>query len=134
MGLVFITKCRLTKLDLKYLSSGQKSLMESRLSSLQVQEEIRIRAKKREVNRRKFLRKHKKIITRGAAGVAVQFILNFVVSCYYYYMETHIIYAIGLAFLISLATAITEAKSSKGYDNFFIPAITLIIMYIIDVL
>ncbi len=53
-------------------------------------------------------------------------------GAYYYYMQTHIIYAIGIAFLISMATAITEAKSSKGYDNFSVPAITLIIMYIID--
>ncbi len=53
---------------------------------------------------------------------------------FYYYMQTDMIHAIGLAFLISLATAITEAKSSKGYDNFFIPAIMLIIMYIIEIL
>jgi len=53
---------------------------------------------------------------------------------YYYYLQTDMIFAIGLAFLISMATAITEAKSSNGYDNFFVPAITLIIMYIFDIL
>ena len=53
---------------------------------------------------------------------------------YYYYMQTNMIYAIGLAFLISMATSITEAKSSKGSDNFFVPAITLIIMYIAELL
>jgi dolichol kinase len=55
-------------------------------------------------------------------------------GAYYYYMQTHIIYAIGISFLISMATAITEAKSSKGYDNFFVTSITLIIMYISDFL
>ena len=53
---------------------------------------------------------------------------------FYYYLQFNIIYSIGLAFLISMATAITEAKGSKGYDNFFVPFITLIIMYINDVL
>ena len=53
---------------------------------------------------------------------------------YYYYMQSDMIYAMGLAFLISMATAITEAKSSKGSDNFFVPAITLIIMVIAELL
>ena len=57
-----------------------------------------------------------------------------VTVAYYQYMQTDIIFAIGLAFLISMATAITEAKSSRGSDNFFIPAIMLIIMYIFDFL
>lgn len=56
-----------------------------------------------------------------------------VTAAYYYYMQSELIHAMGLAFFISLATTITEAKSSRGSDNFFIPAITLIIMYIIDI-
>ena len=70
------------------------------------------------------------------AGTLAFFFSAFVVVtvAYYYYMQTNMIFALGLAFLISMATAITEAKSSKGSDNFFVPAITLIIMYIIDIL
>ena len=57
------------------------------------------------------------------AGTLAFFFSAFAVLtvAYYHYMQTHIYTAIGLAFLISLATAITEAKSSKGFDNFFVP-------------
>lgn len=70
------------------------------------------------------------------AGTLAFFItaLALVTFAYYYYMQTDMIFAIGLAFIISLATAITEAKSSKGSDNFFVPSIMLIFMYIVDLL
>ncbi len=78
----------------------------------------------------------KKLYAEGKtfAGTLAFFFSAFIVLtlAFYSYMQSGIIYAIGLAFLISLPTAITEAKSSKGYDNLFVPVIMLIIMYIID--
>lgn len=68
------------------------------------------------------------------AGSLTFFLSTFaiVTAAYYYYLQSELIHALGLAFLISVATTIVEARSSRGSDNFFIPAITLIIMYIID--
>lgn len=70
------------------------------------------------------------------AGTLAFFFSAFAVLtvAYYYYLQTDMIYAIGLAFLISMVTAITEAKSHKGSDNFFTPSTSLIIMYIADML
>jgi len=80
----------------------------------------------------------KRVFAEGKtfAGTLAFFFSAFAVLtlAYYHYMQTDMIFAIGLAFLISMATALTEAKSSKGSDNFFVPAITLIIMYIVDIL
>ncbi len=53
---------------------------------------------------------------------------------YYYYMQTGIIYAIGVALVISLAASIAEGISNNGFDNFSVPVIVLFIMYLVDIL
>ena len=53
-----------------------------------------------------------------------------VIVAYYSYMQTGIGYALVMALLISLASAMAEALSSNGYDNFFVPSIILFIMYL----
>ncbi|MEN8203489.1 MAG: phosphatidate cytidylyltransferase [Bacteroidota bacterium] len=49
---------------------------------------------------------------------------------YFYYLQVSFYYALLMALVISVTTAFTEAVSTKGYDNFFIPLITLFIMYL----
>jgi dolichol kinase len=56
--------------------------------------------------------------------------LVLVFGAYYYYLQAGFIYALGLALFISLLTAAVEAISSNGYDNFSVPSIMLIIMYL----
>lgn len=47
---------------------------------------------------------------------------------YFYYLQANFLHAFAMATTISLTTAIAEASSRKGYDNFIIPIITLLIM------
>jgi dolichol kinase len=51
-----------------------------------------------------------------------------VTLAYSFYLQADFSYAFGMALVISLAAALVEAISSRGYDNFFIPAIILFIM------
>jgi len=56
--------------------------------------------------------------------------LCIVSSAYYVYLQARFLHAFLVALVISVATAITEAKSTRGYDNFYIPIITLLFMYL----
>jgi len=66
------------------------------------------------------------------AGTLAFFLSSLCIVCsaYYFYFQAHFLHAFLVALVISVATAITEAKSTKGYDNFFVPVISLLFMYL----
>jgi dolichol kinase len=67
----------------------------------------------------------------GAGSIAFFISSLIIVSvAYIYYWQVSFFYALLMALVISLATTLVEALSSKGYDNFFVPLTTLLIMYL----
>ncbi len=73
-------------------------------------------------NQRKFLAKHKKFITRGLAGILVLFLLNFVVSCYYYKVSTSL--QTSTDELIHLTDLGKRFVMHHGYDARFVDSLT----------
>jgi dolichol kinase len=53
-----------------------------------------------------------------------------VVLAYTLYWQADLYDAFVMALLISVATTLTEACSTRGFDNIFIPAIALLVMYL----
>ena len=74
----------------------------------------------------------RKVANKSRAGTFAFFLSSLVIVTvsYTWYGQASIIYALGMGLVISLAATLGEALSSKGFDNFFIPAIILIIMYL----
>lgn len=66
------------------------------------------------------------------AGTLAFFLSSLCIVCsaYYFYLQAHFLHAFLVATVISVTTAITEAKSTRGYDNLLIPIISLLIMYL----
>jgi len=64
------------------------------------------------------------------AGTIAFFVSSMIIvsMAYIYYLQVSFFYALMMALVISLITSLTEAVSIKGYDNFFIPLIALLIM------
>lgn len=71
---------------------------------------------------RKFLEKHKKLITRGVAGILVLFLLNFVVSCYYYKVSTQ--FQPSSDELIHLTDLGKGFVMHQGYDARYVDSLT----------
>ncbi len=65
-------------------------------------------------------------------GSVAFFMTAFVISFFLFYFLGNILLTVGLvfSFFISLATAITERVSTRGWDNFTIPAVTALLLYL----
>jgi len=74
------------------------------------------------LSHRKFFRKHKKLVTRGVAGVVVLFLLNFVVSCYFYKVSTNMQPSTNE--LIHLTDLGKGFVMHQGYDARFVDSLT----------
>lgn len=66
------------------------------------------------------------------AGSIAFFISSLIIVsvAYMYYWQVGVFHALLIALVISLATSLAEAVSTKGYDNIFIPLTALLIMYL----
>ena len=69
---------------------------------------------------------------KSLAGTLAFFLSSLitVILSYTFYLQTSFSYALGMALVISLAAALAEGLGSRGYDNFFIPVIVLLIMFL----